>query len=82
MTLQCRGNITSQDDDLYKFMKYYNRVGITLYIIYVIDNPECLILALVIRYNEILKEIISVVFKFTIVDHLNFFFSALAPNPK
>jgi suppressor for copper-sensitivity B len=57
-----RGDFTSQDDEIYKFLTYYNRVGIPFYIIYGPAKPEGLILPLVIRHNDIVKAISSVEF--------------------
>ena len=58
-----RGDFTSQDDEIYKFLTYYDRVGIPFYIIYGPAKPEGLILPLVIRYNDIVKAISLVDFK-------------------
>lgn len=54
--------LTSQDDEIYKFLTYYDRVGIPFYIIYGPAKPEGLILPLVIRHNDIAKAINSVGF--------------------
>lgn len=57
-----RGDFTSQDDEIYKFLKYYDRVGIPFYIIYGPSKPEGLILPLVIRHSDIIKAIDSLEF--------------------
>ena len=55
-----RGDFTSQDDEIYNFLTYYDRVGIPLYIIYGPAKPEGLILPVIIRYDDIVKAIDSV----------------------
>lgn len=55
-----RGDFTSQDDEIYKFLSNYDRVGIPFYIIYGPAKPEGLILPIVIRYSDIIKAIDSV----------------------
>ena len=52
-----RGDFTSQDDEIYNFLTYYNSVGIPFYIIYGPAKPEGLILPVIIRYNDIVKAI-------------------------
>lgn len=55
-----RGDFTSQDNEIYKFLADYDRVGIPFYIIYGPAKPEGLILPLVIRHSDIIKAIGSV----------------------
>ena len=56
------GVFSSQDDEIYKLLAYYNRVGTSLFIIFGPYKSEGLILSLFIRYNGILKSNVSVEF--------------------
>ena len=60
--ISMQGDFTSQDDEIYKFLTYYNRVLIALYIMYGPVKPEGLVLPIFIRYDDIVKEIIPVEF--------------------
>lgn len=57
-----RGDFTSQDDEIYKFLTYYETIGIPFYIVYGPAKPEGIILPVIIGYNDIVEAIQKVKF--------------------
>ena len=54
-----QGELNFQNDEIYRFLTYYNIVRINFNAIYASYKPEGIILSLIIGYDDIVKSIIS-----------------------